>query len=222
IRYRPSVSETVARVSLVAMFLAETETPGSTPLLVSLIVPVRFALDDCANEEEGTRDRITTRVPNNFGMTTSGTLQKTRKTRPALITESIAAVNEALNCPGDGALMSRSIFLAGVRDVIVPTLVSVCSGRALPDLDADLERSGACGTDLAALARSHRLAPRRSRVVRRPHRRRRSRRDESLDHLRRHRVGRRVQERQQWRHLDAGVRSRCDGAVDRRHRHRAV
>ena len=52
-RYSPAFSETAVRVSLVATFLASIDTPGSTPPLVSLIVPVSVALDDCANTEDG-------------------------------------------------------------------------------------------------------------------------------------------------------------------------
>ena len=60
-------------------------------------------------------------------------------------------------------------------------------------------------------------------VVRRPHRRRRGGRAKAVDHLRRRRVGRHLQDGQQRHDLEAGVRrAMADVALDRRHRDRAV
>src|SRR5207249_8036800 len=81
IRYRPSLSATVVRVSFVATFLAVIDTPGSTPPLASLIVPVRLALD-CATAEDGSRDNTRIlRVPRYFGMTTSESRWATARMR---------------------------------------------------------------------------------------------------------------------------------------------
>ena len=61
--------------------LAVIDTPGSTPPLASLIVPVRLALD-CATAEDGSRDNTRIlRVPRYFGMTTSESRWATARMR---------------------------------------------------------------------------------------------------------------------------------------------
>ena len=68
-RYSPAFSETVVRVSLVPVFLATTVTPGSTPPLESLTVPVSVPLDDCAKTIDGSNSKEREQANRDLGMT---------------------------------------------------------------------------------------------------------------------------------------------------------